>query len=174
MIKKLKDFIFKILYVLILIYLVIFIPSFWGHKPLVVISGSMEPTLTVGGLLYYERIEIEDFKKGDIVVFETKDHIISHRIIDKKDGKFITKGDANNSKDGVINKSQVVGKVIKILPYFGIIRKTFFNPLVLVTLIITLYTISYVLRSTSKIDNDTNNKKYDYKTKLDKFITRLY
>ena len=117
MLTKIKNFVLYILYIIILIYLALFIPIFWGHKPLVVISGSMEPTLTVGGLLYYERIEIEDFKKGDIVVFETKDHIISHRIIDKKDGK----GDANNTIDNYnIKNSQILGKGTDwSIPYIG-------------------------------------------------------
>jgi hypothetical protein len=42
MILKIKNIIFKILYMLIIIYLLIFVPCIWGHKPLVVISGSME------------------------------------------------------------------------------------------------------------------------------------
>ena len=121
MLTKIKNFVLYILYIIILIYLALFIPTFWGHKPLVLISGSMEPTLTVGGLLYYEKIEIEDFKKGDIVVFETKEHIISHRIIDKKDGKFITKGDANNTIDNYnIKNSQILGKGTDwSIPYIG-------------------------------------------------------
>ena len=47
MLLKIKNIIISFVYVLVLIYLLIFIPSFWGHKPLVVISGSMEPTLKV-------------------------------------------------------------------------------------------------------------------------------
>ena len=59
MLVKIKNFIFRIIYILLIIYLLIFIPSFFGHKPLVVISGSMEPTLKVGGILYYEKVEID-------------------------------------------------------------------------------------------------------------------
>lgn len=121
MLIKIKNFLLHILYILILIYLAIFIPTFWGHKPLVVISGSMEPTLTVGGLLYYEKIDIDDFEKGDILVFETKEHIISHRIIDRKDEGFITKGDANTSIDSrAVNINQVLGKGTNwSIPYLG-------------------------------------------------------
>src|SRR5574344_3009913 len=104
MIKKLKDFIFKILYVLILIYLVIFIPSFWGHKPLVVISGSMEPTLHVGGILYYEEININDFDKDDILVYQLNKHTISHRIVDVTKNGFLTKGDNNRSEERRVGK----------------------------------------------------------------------
>lgn len=85
MIKRLKNNIFKIIYILVLIYLIIFIPTFWGKNPLVVISGSMEPTLKVGGILYYEKIDLNDFKEGDILVYELNEHTISHRIVDITD-----------------------------------------------------------------------------------------
>lgn len=121
MLIKIKNVIFRILYVLIIIYLLVFVPCLWGHKPLVVISGSMEPTLKVGGILYYEKIDLEDFKIDDILVYKTKDHIISHRIVDIVDDGFITKGDANNSIDNnLINKNQVLGKGTNwSIPYIG-------------------------------------------------------
>lgn len=111
MLVKIKDFIFRIIYILLIIYLLIFIPSLWGYKPLVVISGSMEPTLKVGGILYYEKINIDEFNEGDILVYQTKDHIISHRIVDIIEGDFITKGDKNNSVDNnLVNINQILGK----------------------------------------------------------------
>lgn len=121
MLIKIKNVIFRILYVFIIIYLLVFVPCLWGHKPLVVISGSMEPTLKVGGILYYEKMELEDFKINDILVYKTKDHIISHRIVNIVDDGFITKGDANNSVDNnLINKNQVLGKGTNwSIPYIG-------------------------------------------------------
>lgn len=61
MLVRLKDFIFRIIYILLIIYLLIFVPSVFGHKPLVIISGSMEPVLKIGGILYYEKININKF-----------------------------------------------------------------------------------------------------------------
>jgi signal peptidase len=121
MITKIKDFILKIVYVLIIIYLLVFVPSFWGYKPLMVISGSMEPTLNVGGILYYHNEDIDNFNNGDILVYETTDHIISHRIVEKVDDGFITKGDANNTIDSnIINANQVLGKGTNwCIPYIG-------------------------------------------------------
>lgn len=111
MIKKIKNILFSIIYILITIYLAVFIPSFWGYKPLVVISGSMEPTLTVGGILYYHEQNIDDFKNGDILVFQTKDHIISHRIVDHSKTDFVTKGDANQTIDSnLVESKQILGK----------------------------------------------------------------
>lgn len=111
MLVKIKDFIFRIIYILLIIYLLIFVPSLWGQKPLVVISGSMEPTLKVGGILYYEKIDINDFDEGDILVYQTKEHIISHRIVDINENGFITKGDINNSVDNyLVSDEQILGK----------------------------------------------------------------
>jgi len=111
MLVKIKDFIFRIIYILLIIYLLIFVPSLWGQKPLVVISGSMEPTLKVGGILYYEKINIDELDEGDILVYQANDHIISHRIVDIIENDFITKGDKNNSVDNyLVSSNQVLGK----------------------------------------------------------------
>lgn len=121
MIRKIKNIVLKIIYILITIYLLIFIPSFWGHKPLVVISGSMEPVLKVGGILYYHEEKIENFEEADILVYELNDHIISHRIVEKDDSTFLTKGDANESIDTYfVNENQVLGKGTNwSIPYIG-------------------------------------------------------
>lgn len=111
MLVKIKDFIFRIIYILLIIYLLIFVPSLWGKKPLVVISGSMEPTLKVGGVLYYEKINIDELDEGDILVYQANEHIISHRIVDIIEDDFITKGDKNNSIDNyLVSSNQVLGK----------------------------------------------------------------
>lgn len=121
MLVKIKDFVFRIIYILLIIYLLIFVPSLWGQKPLVVISGSMEPTLKVGGVLYYEKINIDELDEGDILVYQANDHIISHRIVDIIEDDFITKGDKNNSVDNyLVNSNQVLGKGTNwSIPYIG-------------------------------------------------------
>ena len=121
MLVKIKDFVFRIIYILLIIYLLIFVPSLWGQKPLVVISGSMEPTLKVGGILYYEKINIDELDEGDILVYQANDHIISHRIVDIIENDFITKGDKNNSVDNyLVSSNQVLGKGTDwSIPYIG-------------------------------------------------------
>lgn len=122
MLLKIKNFIFSIIYILVIIYLLIFVPKLWGYQPLVVISGSMEPTLNVGGLLYYHEQDLVDFNKDDILVFKSRNHTISHRIVDINEGGFITKGDANKSVDSsIVNTKQVLGKGTDwCIPYLGL------------------------------------------------------
>lgn len=121
MINKIKDIIFRIVYVLIIIYLLTFIPSFFGYKPLVVISGSMEPTLKVGSIIYYQQMDIDSFEKNDILVYTTNNHIISHRIVEKSEDGFITKGDANKTIDSdQVYEEQVLGKSTNwCIPFLG-------------------------------------------------------
>ena len=124
MVNKLKNIVIRVIYILILIYLFIFIPTIIGKKPLVVISGSMDPTLKVGGILYYEEINISDFNKGDILVYQLNDHTISHRIVEKTKNGFITKGDNNMSIDTYeVYNEQVIGRgtnwSIPLLGYYG-------------------------------------------------------
>ena len=111
MLGIIKNCIFKIIYILVILYLLIFIPTIWGQKPLVVISGSMEPTLNVGGILYYEKTEFKNFQVDDIIVYQLDDHIISHRVYDITENGIITKGDANNTYDNLlISENQTLGK----------------------------------------------------------------
>lgn len=122
MLIKIKNFIFSIIYILVIVYLLIFVPTLWGHKPLVVISGSMEPTLQVGGLLYYHEENIDKINKDDILVYKSRNHIISHRVVERLDEGFVTKGDANKSNDSdMIDNSRVMGKGTNwCIPYLGL------------------------------------------------------
>ena len=123
MITLLKNIILKITYIFIIIYLLIFIPVLWGYHPLVIVSGSMEPILKVGGLMYYVKIDLDKFETGDILVYRTKEHIVSHRVVNKTNSSFITKGDANDTVDGEVNWENVLGRgtdfSIPLLGYFA-------------------------------------------------------
>lgn len=142
--------------------------SFFGYSTFEVQTGSMADTINPGDWIIVKNTK--NVELNDIITYSKKGEFITHRVVETYKDKYITQGDANNSKDDPINKDQIVGKVAKILPGLGIIRKTFFNPLVLITLIITLYTISYVLRNTAKKDEEDNNKKINYRDKLDRII----
>ena len=180
--EKITNMILDIIIVIFAIFLLIFIynnvqikilgnnySSFFGYTTFEVQTGSMADTINPGDWIVVK--VTKDIKLDDIITYSQKGEFITHRVVETYKDSFITKGDANNSKDGVINKSQVVGKVIKILPYFGIIRKTFFNPFVLITLMLTLYSISYVLRNIN--NNNVKNKKHNYKDKIDSIVNNV-
>lgn len=179
--EKIINMILDILIVIFAFFLLVFIynnvqvkilgneySSFFGYSTFEVQTGSMANTINPGDWIIVKITK--NVKLDDIITYSQKGDFITHRVVETYKDSFITKGDANNSKDDVINKSQIVGKVVKILPCFGIIRKTFFNPLVLSTLILTLYSISYVLRSAKNNDTDEAKKKASYKEKIDAIV----
>lgn len=124
----------------------------FGYSTFEVVTGSMAPTIEAGDYIIVKYTN--DIKLNDIVTYKKNDDFITHRVREKYNDIYVTKGDANNTKDDAINKSQIVGKVVKILPGFGNLRKTILNPFVLITLIVTLYIISYI----AKDNKDKKNK----------------
>lgn len=145
--------------------------SFFGYSTFEVQTGSMADTINAGDWIIVK--STSSINLDDIITFSQDGEFITHRVIETYKDTLVTKGDANSGKDDTINKSQVVGKVIKILPGFGIIRKTFFNPIVLVSLIIALYFISFVLRSSLKNSNSEGNKKGKIREKIDYIVNYL-
>ncbi len=84
----------------------------------IVLSGSMEPTLSVNDLVLVHAQEA--YEIGDVVVYQAGSSLIIHRIIEIRDEGFVTKGDANNTDDGVISPEAVKGRMILHIPYIGI------------------------------------------------------
>lgn len=121
-IKKIVHILSNIAYVAVLIYLLVSLPIFIGYKPLVVLSGSMEPTYKVGSIIYYEE-KIDNIEAGDVIVFESGHaSFVTHRVKEVVDKEtYITKGDANDSEDPEPVKLQSIkGKVIKLnIPWLG-------------------------------------------------------
>ena len=111
--------------------------DFFGYSMFEVQTGSMHGTIEIGDWIITK--STSDFKMGDIVTYKNNGDYITHRIVEAYGGTFVTKGDANTSSDDAIDKDQIVGKVVKILHGFGILKKTIFNPVVMLLLIITLY-----------------------------------
>ena len=155
--KKIVNIILDILIVILAIILLITIynniqtkilgndyASFFGNTVFEVQTGSMEPEISAGDwiIVKYEK----NIQLNDIVTFEHKGQYITHRVIEAYNGTYVTKGDANSAKDAPISKDKIIGKVTKVLPHFGLLRKTIFNPIVLMFLIITCYLISVTFK----------------------------
>ena len=110
-IKKIIHYLSWGIYTCIIIYAIFWLPSIFGYKPLVVLSESMEPTLKKGSLIYYESIDKEKIKIGDIITFSANNEFISHRIVSIADDLYETKGDANDVSDAVkIKYENIYGK----------------------------------------------------------------
>lgn len=79
------------------------IPSFFGWKPFIVLSGSMETEIYPGDIAVVKDVDTSTLKQNDVIAFKSGDIVITHRIVKiiNEDGqvKFITKGDNNNTED---------------------------------------------------------------------------
>ncbi|HLN18615.1 MAG TPA: signal peptidase I [Patescibacteria group bacterium] len=116
-----------ILIILILIGIFVvfsFVPFPGNYKVYTVQSGSMEPAIHTGSLIFVK--PETDYNTGDIITRRTNDPkvTITHRIVSKEEinGQiaFETKGDANNAPDGEkFTIEGIVGKVIAKIPYLG-------------------------------------------------------
>lgn len=126
-VKKIFEW-FGIVIVVVSILLVAFVfigPRFgWETHP--VLSGSMEPTLKVGGLIITKPENIQDIKENDMITFNVSSGVIvTHRVIaiEVRDGKpwFQTKGDANQDPDNdfVSSEGEEMRKVFFHVPYLG-------------------------------------------------------
>ena len=94
------------------------LPMPFGYGAAMVLSGSMEPEFSKGDLIIVK--ETEDFGLNDIVVFESDNSLVVHRIVGMGENEIVTKGDANNVEDKPITREDVLGKVLFWIPYLGI------------------------------------------------------
>ena len=157
--------------------------NFFGYSMFEVQTGSMKSYINAGDWIVLKLTK--DVNTNDVITFKQDGNYITHRVIEIYNGTYITKGDANNSKDDPIDQSQIVGKVVKVLGGFGILRKTIFNPAVVIALIITLLLFNLTFKNdvesmkkkkqirkiVNKIINLFKNLKKDEFSDLDEFET---
>lgn len=122
--------------------------NFFGYTTFEVQTGSMSDTINPGDWIIVKLTD--DVKLKDIITYQLDNEFITHRVVEVYKNYYVTKGDANPSKDDEITKKQIVGKVVKTLPKFGFWRKTLFNPYVLGSLIVTIYLISQLFNKDKK------------------------
>ena len=92
-------------------------PMPFGYGSAVVLSGSMEPAMSVGDLIIVS--EDAPYAVGDVVVFQSGNMLVVHRVIAIDGDNVTTQGDANNTADAPVSKALVKGKVIATLPKVG-------------------------------------------------------
>ena len=105
--------------------LCLIMPRVAGYEGYVVVSGSMEPTIPVGSIIYSKKTDPELLQTGDIIVFinETRGTTpVTHRVVtnDPSTGTITTKGDANEHEDiNPVTYDRVIGKVSSHVPRIG-------------------------------------------------------
>lgn len=135
-----------------------FVPRAFGYTPFAVLSGSMEPELPVGSMVFVHQIEPADIAVGDNATFYRSDGaVVTHQVyeIDPAAQMIGTQGIANKNADGSIMHdaeqtpfSSVIGTVSFCVPYLGFVNAyctTMPGLLVVVAVLALLITASIVL-----------------------------
>ena len=90
------------------------IPGVFGMRPVIVLSGSMEPEFMSGDLIFIQDGDVEQLKEGDIIWYMEDGAAVTHRIeaVTEENGavRYTTRGDANNTDDQKqVEQSQIQG-----------------------------------------------------------------
>ena len=99
-------------------FLVSGVPTIFGVRPLIVVSGSMEPVLPVGSLVVTEAVTADEVAVGDVVGYWTGNRfiginpIILHRVIAMAEEGYLLKGDNNETADPVVAPEQIIYRVV--------------------------------------------------------------
>lgn len=83
-----------------------------------------------------------DYVKAEVITYKDEnDRTVTHRILEvqsKNPGKFVTKGDANDTADAeIITEEKIIGKVVGVIPKFGFVIQFIKSPWGFIFCIIT-------------------------------------
>ena len=147
------------------------VPSVFGYKPFMVLSGSMESDIHKGDLIITKETDPTKLKVNDIIAFrDAQETITTHRIIDivVNDGEnyFITKGDNNSTQDlNLVALEDVEGIYIGRIPGIGSMMDSLSKPttiMILVVGITVIFVIGFMI-STKKQRDAERREFLEYK-----------
>lgn len=111
--------------IVVLLCSLLVLPKVFGCNMYHVLSGSMEPELPVGSLIYVLNGEPEEVAEQEIIAFYGSQEdagIITHRVMKNNvvSGTFRTKGDANQEEDPLpVPYENYIGRVVWTVPRLG-------------------------------------------------------
>lgn len=129
-------------------------PMPFGLGISVVLSGSMEPELSVNDLVIVR--EAEQYAVGETVVYQDGSSLVIHKIISIDGEEVVTKGVANDAADDPIALSAIKGKAIAHIPFIGaVVRflKSTVGTALLIVAAIALFELPY-LQKRKKAEED--------------------
>ena len=133
-VKKIWDTVTTVLVALVMIFAVFLMGSrLVGLQVFNVISGSMEPTYSVGDLLYVKTVDPDSVRVGDPITFVLNEDlaVATHRVVavDSVNRQFTTKGDANETEDArPVHFNNLVGVPVFAIPLLGYVSAYIQSP----------------------------------------------
>ena len=133
------------------------LPMPLGFGCAVVLSGSMEPELSKGDLLFVT--EEEHYRLDDVVVYQSGNILVVHRIIETQSTTVTTKGDANNVPDPEIPIESIKGRVAFAVPYVGTVVEFLKTPAGTILVILCAVILVELPRRRQKKQDDAERDK---------------
>lgn len=139
------------------------IPSVFGYKPFIVLSGSMETEIHKGDLIITKIIDPDTLKIDDVIAFRDEANTVTtHRIIDIVEVEgvsyFITKGDNNSTQDqNLVEFKDVEGIYVTRIPGIGSMMDSLSKPLtlaILVSGITVIFVIGFAISNKKERDKE--------------------
>ena len=133
-VKKIWDTVTTVLVVLVVIFAVFLMGSrLVGLQVFNVVSGSMEPTYSVGDLIYVKTVDPDSVKVGDPITFVLNEDLVvaTHRVVavDGENRQFTTKGDANSTEDAApVHFNNLIGVPVFAIPLLGYVSAYIQSP----------------------------------------------
>ena len=109
------------------------LPMPFGFGCAVVLSGSMEPELSVWDLIFV--VPSETYEVDNIVVYQDGRTPVVHRIVRFEGENVITMGDANDTEDDPITMAAIKGKVVFALPAVGLVVNLLKTPVGIISVL---------------------------------------
>ena len=98
------------------------LPRMMGYEVYEVVSGSMEPEIPVGSVIYVKAVAPEEVREEEVIAFWSGSSVITHRVVENRlaEREFVTKGDANAAEDlRAVPYAELIGRVIRHFPKVG-------------------------------------------------------
>jgi len=121
--KILSKLVLALTFIVIIAASAISVPKFFGITPFITLSGSMEPGIPTGSVVFIDTKD-KEVHEDDIIAFKSGDGqgaTVTHRAVKiSEDGTITTKGDNNEVEDLTpLNPQNVIGKFRFCIPKIG-------------------------------------------------------
>ncbi len=120
-------------------------PSLFGYNFYYIATGSMEPSLHIGDVIFSKEADPDKLEIDDVITFmgkggQLEGKIVTHRIeyINEENGvrQFVTKGDANTVTDAPISEEDIMSVMLFKVPLLGTMLKVINTPVGFIFLIV--------------------------------------
>ena len=152
------------------------VPSIFGYKPFIVLSGSMESEISVGDLVFVKEVDTDTLNVNDVIAFRDSNNLVTtHRIVkfvSTDNGTcYVTKGDNNNTTDDeIVCPKSVEGKYVSKISKVGnailFIQKPLgFTIMMLIIVIVCILIYVFNNKNNNKLSNEELKEFEEYKKK---------